>query len=585
MIRFEELGCEVVRLDGSIAENVELIRSWNKGKCSLVLKNRSGKSVKLKEAVVFKGTMPYPASTRFYGEGFNMLSQYRGTLEHFELAGAYSDKYHYRLPQKDGFFTCYNLLLLFPSSSDILLAGFASCRRFTNAIRFNSRSFEFVIDCAGQELPAEGTLELEEFFHEYGPSREKLLEEFAEAISRNHPKLEYNGKITGWCSWYCYGPDVTEKDIEDNMRAMKEKLPALRFVQIDDGYQARMGDWLVPHRNFPAGIKTLCLKIKDAGLEPAIWVSPFIAEADSELFRTHPDWFLSDDDGRPLPSSRHTFGGWRAAPWYMLDCTRPEALEYIRHVFRTMRNEWQCRYFKLDGTMWGCMPFGCRRDPGKTPVEAYRAGMRALLEGAGEDAVILGCNAPMWPSIGTCSAMRISGDISRTWPVFKTLARECFLRNWQNGRLWVNDPDCLVLENLQVDTMGPDGVMASKLASTLSANEFSFHMAHILASGGMLLSSDKLTHLKPESAAVIARMLNCYGYTAQFDDIDFRYGKMELPDRTLHLFFNWDDTGSMDCLLPETNGTLTDFWSDEKIGERFAICLPARSARVLAERK
>ena len=28
------------------------------------------------------------------------------------------------------------------------------------------------------------------------------------------------------------------------------------------------------------------------------------------------------------------------------------------------------------------------------------------------------------------------------------VAREILRRNWQHGRLWLNDPDCLVLENL-----------------------------------------------------------------------------------------------------------------------------------------
>lgn len=585
MIRFEELESAVMLAGGSVAKNVELVRSWNGNCCSFSLKNRSGEAVFLKEVVVFRGGMPYPASTRFYGEGFNMLSQYQGTLDQFELAGAYSDLYHYKLPAKKGFFTCYNLLLLFPEGKEILIAGFSSCRRFSNEIRFNSRSFEFVIDCGGLELSADGTLELEEFFYQYGTSRETLLADFADRIAVHHPTPEYKDQITGWCSWYCYGPDVTERDIEENMKAMKEKLPFLRFVQIDDGYQAHMGDWLIPHRNFPAGIRSLCLKIRENGLEPAIWVSPFIAETESELFRSHPEWFLTDDDGLPLPSSRYSFGGWRAAPWYMLDCTIPEVLDYIRDVFRTMRREWQCRYFKLDGIMWGCMPFGRRRNPSVTSVEAYRAGMRAVMEGAGADSGILGCNAPMWPSIGVCNAMRITGDISRSWPVFKTLARECFLRNWQNGRLWINDPDCLVLENLRVDIMGPDGVPTSRQTSSISPNEFSFHKAHILASGGMILSSDKLAQLSESSLETIRRIMACYGHTARFSDTSFRYGRMELPDRTLHFFFNWDDTGSADFRLPETSRGLSDFWTGEAVADSFAIHLPARSARVLSESK
>ena len=399
MIRFEELESAVVLAGGSIAKNVELVRSWNGNRCSFSLKNRSGEAVFLKEVVVFRGGMPYPASTRFYGEGFNMLSQYQGTLDQFELAGAYSDLYHYKLPAKKGFFTCYNLLLLFPEGKEILLAGFSSCRRFSNEIRFNSRSFEFVIDCGGLELSADGTLELEEFFYQYGTSRETLLADFADRIAVHHPTPEYKDQITGWCSWYCYGPDVTERDIEENMKAMKEKLPFLRFVQIDDGYQAHMGDWLIPHPNFPGGVKELCGKIRKMGLEPALWAAPFIAEEESELFRRHPDWFVRDEAGKPLSSAQYSFGGWRSGPWYMLDGSHPDACEYLCHVFRTMREEWGCAYFKLDANLWGCMPGGRRFNPGMTRTEAYRQGMDAIRRGAGPDAVILGCNAPLWPSL------------------------------------------------------------------------------------------------------------------------------------------------------------------------------------------
>ncbi|NIP98251.1 MAG: alpha-galactosidase, partial [Akkermansiaceae bacterium] len=73
---------------------------------------------------------------------------------------------------------------------------------------------------------------------------------------------------------------------------------------------------------------------------------------------------------------------------YMLDGTHPGARDYLRHVFRTMREEWQCRYFKLDANMWGALPFGRRHDPQATRVDAYRAGMQAIRDGAGEGSFI-----------------------------------------------------------------------------------------------------------------------------------------------------------------------------------------------------
>lgn len=585
MIDFNSLNWIVSTMDGKNAENVELIRKRRGNVFSFCLQNYGSSILHIREVTVFHGRMPYPPDTRFYGDGFNMLSQYRGSLKHVENF-SYTDNAHYKLPQKPGFFTCYNVFLLNVPNEEWLLTGFVSCRRFANQIRFNSERFEFVLDVEGVPLNPGEVLELEDFFCEYGSSREKLFADFAREIEEKHPRLRYPDKITGWCSWYSYGMNVTEPDILENMSAMRQKLPALRFVQIDDGYQNRMGDWLIPNRsNFPNGVEELCLKINSAGCEPAIWVSPFIAEPESELFRQHPDWFITDESGMPLPSSRCSFGGWRASPWYMLDGTHPEALAYIRDVFRTMREKWACRYFKLDGTIWGCLPFGRLRDPRKTHVEAYRAGMKAVLEGAGKDAVILGCNAPMWPSLGLCNAMRIAEDINRSWRTIKNVARQCFFRNWQNNRLWINDPDCLLLQDLPIEIIGPNGITTGNDTGRLTPEERSFHKACILASGGMILSGDKLPEIQEESIRDIEKILSCYGSTAVFEDMEMNYTKSVLPEGILHFFFNWNDTGIMEHRLPEHSLPLSDFWSGDEVCETFAISIPPCSARVLLERR
>lgn len=577
MSAFTESTFEIVPVSGN-AEALEFVMEESGPFRNFRIISRSPRPQRIREAVVLRLPMPFPPDTPLYAEGFNMLSQYWGTVRQIETT-SFSDRDHYRLPVKEEFFTCYNLIQFFPHDAPVLLAGFTSCSRFSNEIRFHEQTLEFVIDCDGTELPPGGSLELEELFITENGGREQQLAEFAGRIAFHHPPLRCSGQVTGWCSWYCYGPAVTEQDIERNGAAMKRNLPGFRFVQIDDGYQAHMGDWLLPHANFPNGVKQLCLKIRKMRLEPAIWVAPFIAEADSELFRNHPDWFVMDEDGAPLPSNRHSFGGWRKGPWYMLDTTRPEACEYLRSVFRTMREEWQCRYFKLDANMWGCLPGGIRHDPAMTRVEAYRAGMKALTEGAGADSVILGCNAPMWPSLGTCTAMRITGDIARRWTTFETLARECFSRNWQNNRLWINDPDCLVLENPAVEVPGPDGSMVRQNLTGVSEQEFEFHRAHILASGGMILSGDKLTELSEKSFRTIRKLAELYGKTAEFDSTDFHCGTIRLPDGVLFCCFNWNNTGKAYHLLP-AHGTLSDFWTEEPVTERL-LMLPPRSARVI----
>lgn len=565
------------------SNEVKLERKWEADCCQFSIINNSDETVRVQEAVLFAIDMHYPADTAFYGEGYSKLSQYQGSLETFENITYLSDYEHYKLPQQAGCFTVYNMLHLFPTQEDSVLMGFSSCHRLSGEFRFNTNKLEVVMDCENLEIAPGEKLDLEEFFIASG-EREALLEEFSQLLQKQHPRLPYPKNPTGWCSWYCYGPDVTEEDIFANLAAIKKDLPELEFIQIDDGYQNKMGDWLTPHPNFPNGVKELCLQIKDAGLEPAIWVAPFIAEKDSELFKNHPDWFIKDDEGNPLSSGDVSFGGWRYGPWYMLDGTHPEARNYLKHVFKTIREEWQCRYFKLDANMWGAMPFGHRYDPKATKVEAYRQGMQAALEGAGENSFLLGCNAPMWPSIGTVHGMRTTGDINRKWDIFKILAQECFNRNWQHGALWYNDPDCLVLKNLHKEQIGPDGKTMTS-TTQITENEFSFHAAHLFASGGMILSSDIIMDLEDKQRSMIKKMLKVNGQAATFDDRTFKVGRIK-KDKELYLcLFNWNNTKSVYSINLDGEYDICDYWTDEKIAKSAnttpPITMPPHSGRVL----
>ncbi len=551
----------------------------------LSLLNHSSEPVKVHEITVFRAEIPYAPDTAVYGEGATKLSQYTGTLSQLGAIGSYNDFDHYKLPRTPGYLTCFNMMMLHPANAPAELLGFASCRRFHGKFNFNPAELEVILNCEGITIRPGGELALEEFFQAVHKDREELLKNFAEALNRSHPRLNYDELVTGWCSWSCYGPEVTEKDIMTTLEAAREKVPELRFIQIDDGYQTYMGDWLDSKDCFGAGVGALCRRIKAAGFEPAIWVAPFIAEKDSKLFREHPDWFVRGIDGQPLNSGDCSFGGWRCGPWYMLDGSHPGAQEYLRKVFHTMRHEWQCKYFKLDANFWGAMPFGQRFAPETTSVEAYRQGMRAILEGAGEDSLLLGCNAPLWPSLGTCHAMRVSDDIGRRPKQIKILAAECFRRNWQHDRLWINDPDCILLENLKKEFVVLDGKQIIKEATEVKDNEFAFHLAHILASGRMILSGDRICDIGAESVATLKKLLSGVRPAARFGSNDFSHGVIEEPDGRIHLFFNWHDYTATDFLIPELAGTnLVDFWTGETFdGSSGKLTLKPFSAKVLKE--
>ena len=96
---------------------------------------------------------------------------------------------------------------------------------------------------------------------------------------------------------------------------------------------------------------------------------------------------------------------------------------------------------------------GRRHDGDATPIEAYRSGLALVREVMGEDAYLLGCGAPILPSVGLVDAMRVGPDIGHHFepldgdlsqPSQRAATQNTRARAWQHGRFWVNDADCLV---------------------------------------------------------------------------------------------------------------------------------------------
>jgi alpha-galactosidase len=101
---------------------------------------------------------------------------------------------------------------------------------------------------AGQHWQSEALICLE------GPDREALLATLAQHIEAEHGSWWGGGaRPSGWCSWYHYYADVSAADIRENLAVRAERFPALRYVQIDDGYQARMGTGS-PSAKFEQGV-------------------------------------------------------------------------------------------------------------------------------------------------------------------------------------------------------------------------------------------------------------------------------------------------------------------------------------------
>jgi alpha-galactosidase len=139
-------------------------------------------------------------------------------------------------------------------------------------------------------------------------------------------------------------------------------------------------------------------------------------------------------------------------------------------------------------------------------------------------------------------------------------------RNWQNGRLWWNDPDAIVL------------------TGDLSDEEFRFHATAIYASGGMILSGDDLTTMTPSRLAMLRKLQPPTGKAARFADLKMEVGDVDLGGgRRAVCLFNWsDETRSFAFSLSRAQ-RVRELWTDEDLGTRsgrVSIPVPPRGGRV-----
>ena len=240
-----------------------------------------------------------------------------------------------------------------------------------------------------------------------------LLQQYAASVAKRMsacvPDTTQNS--VGYCSWYYNYDSVTEDQFLQNMEAIRLNgdVFSAKYMQIDDGYKACHGDWLIAHPNWPTSLKETVKKINDAGFEAGIWTMPLIAATSSKLYSDHPDWFVKDDENKAL-----VIEGWSPAPdnvWACLDTSIPAVEDHLIHIYQTFYT-YGFRYFKLDGIGFSA-PRGRRHDPQATGVSAFRHGLEIIREAVG-DSIILGCGAIM-PCIGLVDHCRISTDTAIRW--------------------------------------------------------------------------------------------------------------------------------------------------------------------------
>lgn len=309
-----------------------------------------------------------------------------------------------------------------------------------------------------------------------------LYSEFASLWGDEASARVHTAAPMGWCSWYQYFGDVTAGHIRANLALAADH--GFDLVQIDDGYQAAIGDWLSTAPGWDDMAK-LAAEIRAAGAQPGIWTAPFLAGDNSRIAADHPDWLAIHHTGHPLKAAHNdAWGGWTRA----LDTTNPAVLDHLRSTYASL-TEQGFDYHKIDFCFAASLP-GRRHDPDQTRAEALRAGLQAVRDGIGERAFLLGCGCPFGPAVGIVDAMRVSADVAPvweadlSWPGFEEAApaainavKASVLRAPLHRRVFINDPDCLLLR--PTDTK-------------LSPKQRSYLAAVIAGTGGFTIVSDDL---------------------------------------------------------------------------------------------
>jgi len=459
-----------------------------------------------------------------------------------------------------------------------LLAGFLSQQQHfgsVEALLFDKPSLRLWANGDDAVLLPGSTIETDwAVLYSFTIDQPDPLDPYLQAVAEFHGVRDDFQVPTGWCSWYRFYQRVTEKNVQANLSSlieMDDRLP-LELVQIDDGFEAQIGDWYDFSPDFPQGVAPLAAEIRARGKVPGLWLAPFAVHPKSRLAKEHPEYLLRGKNGRPV---RIGFV-WNSLP-YALDLTNPDALEYAAGVVRTAAHDWGFPYLKLD-FLYAAALSGRYQDPTRTRAQVMRAGLQALRDAAGPETTLLGCGLPLGSAVGLVEAMRISADVGESWrpryfniewpfrgepgmPSAFNALHNSLTRAFLHCRWWVNDPDCLLVR--------PDTRLTESEVRTLAAV--------IGLSGGSLLLSDDLPALPEDRLRIASALLPVVpGRLQVLDWLDATLPRrlrvdldgLEGPWHVL-AWINWDEhpvdwafTPSA-FRLPEQTWLLRSFWDGQ----------------------
>jgi 1,2-diacylglycerol 3-alpha-glucosyltransferase len=276
-----------------------------------------------------------------------------------------------------------------------------------------------------------------------------LNEDYTSLDLVNYKNNKLKPPVTGWCSWYAFGRNISHKKIVTQAEQLRSNKINIDYILIDEGW-CKWGDWMEASKNkFPAGLKTTIREVGLLGFSTGIWLAPFLVEKSSVIFKDHPEWLVYKD-GKPVNGINWTKLDDLYLQRFILDIRKKEVFNYLCKCIDNIA-EWGIGLIKLD------FLYAAYFIPGISAYEASTAikDIFGYIKKKYPHIYTIACGAPLVPVAGLADSVRIGPDTVS--PLLNIPFIKDIFHNYRVGRVinnikkrkwtskyWNIDPDVFV---------------------------------------------------------------------------------------------------------------------------------------------
>lgn len=395
---------------------------------------------------------------------------------------------HFYSPKGNLFSASYTY---FRKDEEILFLGSLLEKQAYTFFAYNKETNELIVSLDTDGLNLKPNSPFLEIYYEKGNLKTLFLK-YANLLKIPAKKIPFS---KGYTSWYNLYNKINESYLLEVLYEFSARKIPLDYFQIDDGWQNKVGDWLLVNKKFPSGMAFLSEKIKQANYKAGLWLAPFIAEKNAEIIKKNPQFLLLNQDGHLVKAG---FNPLWSYTFYALNWQKSEVQDYLSEVFKTVFQQWNFDMVKLDFLYAAALI----PQNGKSRAQLMEEALLFLRKLCPKK-VILGCGVPLVPAAGKVDFCRIGSDVGLKWEdgflkfcnfrervsVINSLT-STLSRNHQNQIFYGNDPDVFILRHIK------DSLSKRKIALR-PQERYTLYLLNLIF-GQLVFTSDNPKEYSPE---------------------------------------------------------------------------------------